>query len=63
MVAQRAFAFTDAEFAIVTLTFKMLVTTLIYAIRSLVTCHWSCILAFPKGYWEAFKEKNGIIHN
>lgn len=43
-------------FAIVALTYKMLVTTLVYAIYSVLTRNWSCIWAFPKGCLEAFRE-------
>lgn len=46
--------------AIGTLGYKMLATTLIYIMRGLVTCQWSCIFAFPKGYWEAFKERRNM---
>lgn len=51
----------DRFFAIVAMTFKMLATTSIYALRSVLTCNWSCMCAFPQGYLEAFREKKKCV--
>lgn len=44
----------DKIVALLAVIYKIIITSVIYALKSIIARQWSCVCAFPKGCWEAF---------